>query len=126
MEYRQTVAVERGNIQQSRGAINDGTSQDLHAMNCCLMISAGCDPGMDISIQLRTVRALSMVSAVVIVLETTTTRVDSASRPVHGKSVVRRDFLLYGRSLLNSNYTRWSVCTPNTPRAYSPNTASAR
>lgn len=36
---------------------------------------------MDVNIQLRTVRAFNMVSAVVIVLDTTTTRVDSASSP---------------------------------------------
>ena len=48
-------------------------------------MSADVAPAIDFSIQSRTVRALSMVSAVVIVFETTTTRVDSASRPVHGK-----------------------------------------
>jgi hypothetical protein len=45
---------------------------------------------MDDSIQLRTVRALSMVSAVVIVLDTTTTRVDSASNPVIGLGLMER------------------------------------
>ena len=50
-------------------------------MKCCLMMSAGAAELMEVSIQLRTVRALSMVSAVVMVFETTTTRVDSASSP---------------------------------------------
>jgi hypothetical protein len=69
--------------------INDSTSKYLQAMNCCLITSTDAAPGMDFSIQSRTVRALSMVSAVVIVLETTTTRVDSASRPVHSTGVLR-------------------------------------
>ena len=53
----------------------------LHAMNCCLITSTDEAPLMDVNIQLRTVRAFNMVSAVVIVLDTTTTRVDSASSP---------------------------------------------
>ena len=57
------------------------TSPYLHAMNCCLMISTEDAPLIDCNIQSRTVRAFNIVSAVVIVLETTTTKVDSASRP---------------------------------------------
>ena len=58
-------------------------SPHLHAMNCCLMISTEDAPLIDFNIQSRTVRAFNIVSAVVIVLETTTTKVDSASRPMN-------------------------------------------
>ena len=54
---------------------------NLHAMKCCLVTSAASTPLMLESIQSRTVRAFNIVSAVVIVFETTTTRVDSGSSP---------------------------------------------
>mmetsp|Transcript_1697 Transcript_1697/g.1849 ORF Transcript_1697/g.1849 Transcript_1697/m.1849 type:complete len:223 (+) Transcript_1697:1042-1710(+) len=54
---------------------------ELHAMNCCLMMSAEAAPLMEESIHSLTVRAFNIVSAVVIVLLTTTTKVTSASKP---------------------------------------------
>ena len=72
------------------------TSPYLHAMKCCLMISTEDAPLIDCNIQSRTVRAFNIVSAVVIVLETTTTKVDSASRPrIQINKKMKKNFICY-------------------------------